>query len=300
MEKTKKFIEKARIIHGDLYDYSLVKYINNNTSVKIICPIHGEFKQSPKSHLRGSICLKCSYEKRGELNRKSNEDFINEARLVHGARFNYSNCNYSSSDKKVNIICSIHGEFKQLPSHHLKGSGCPKCGNGEKSKNDFIFLSKNKHGEFYDYSMVDFVNTKIKVKIICPIHGEFQQTPKHHYSGSGCPICNESKGEREIRFYLLNNKITFKPQHRFKDCKDIRPLPFDFYLPEQNICIEYDGEQHYIEKKIWGGVNGLNDRKRKDDIKTKYCIDKNITLIRLNETSKITQSLNKYLKMEQM
>lgn len=151
----------------------------------------------------------------------------------------------------------------------------------------FIDESKKIHGIFYDYSLVNYKNTNEKIKIICPIHGEFEQRPKHHYNGSGCPICRESKGERDVRKSLEEKNISFIKQYRFPDCKDKRTLPFDFYLPELNTCIEYDGEQHFKSKEQWGGESGFIDRQRKDEIKNEYCIKNNIKLIRLSNIKKL-------------
>ncbi len=281
------FIHVSNLKHDNKYDYSNVELIDSKTKITIICPIHGKFEQIPDSHLRGSGCNKCSYEQRGEKSRKKIESFIEKAKLVHSKKYDYSNVIYTNTHTPVKIMCSIHGEFEQHPSHHLKGSGCPKCGNNVKTKDFFLSKSIEMHGDYYDYSKVDFTNTKTKVTIICPIHGEFQQTPSHHYNGAGCPICRESKGEREIRFYLIDKQIKYLPQHRFKDCRDKKPLPFDFYLPEHNTCIEFDGEQHFKIKEQWGGEQGLLDRQRKDTIKTEYCEKNNINLVRVTNIKQL-------------
>lgn len=111
-------------------------------------------------------------------------------------------------------------------------------------------------------------------------------------------ICRESKGEKEIRKYLNLNNIKFIPQYKFSDCKDIRILPFDFYLPDLNVCIEYDGIQHFKEIQKWGGLNSLKDIEKKDQIKTDYCKNKKILLIRIKYSEdvfiKITNSLNNF------
>ena len=276
--RKQKFIDSSSIVHKNKYDYSCVDYINTNFKVKILCPTHGEFEQLPKHHLGGSGCSKCSGN-----HKKNTNTFISEAINKHHNKYDYSLVNYKSIHGKVDIICDKHGVFKQTPSHHLNGSGCPKCGNDVISKEDFIIKAKLIHSDFYEYSKVNFISTKKKVKILCPVHGEFEQTPYHHYNGSGCSMCRESKGEREIRKYLIDNGISFLPQHRFPDCKDKRSLPFDFYLPEHNTCIEFDGEQHFKVKELWGGKAGLLDRQNKDSIKTEYCKNNNIKLIRVTD-----------------
>lgn len=276
-----EFIESSNKQHNHKYDYSLVVLVNTTTKVKIICPEHGIFEQTPQNHKNGSECVKCSYESRQSTTKLDTNKFINKAVTIHNNVYDYSLTEYKTTHDYVKIICSIHGVFEQTPAHHLNGSGCKKCGNDVKTKEYAITKSKEVHGDYYDYSLVDFINTKKKVIIICPIHGEFKQTLGHHYNGAGCPICCESKGERDIRKYLTSKKIIFTPQKRFKDCRDKLPLPFDFYLPKYNICIEYDGEQHFKSKEQWGGHAGFLDRQKKDQIKTEYCKINNINLIRI-------------------
>ena len=195
---TENFIEKACKIHGNKYDYSKVKYINNLTKVCIICPEHGEFWQVSNYHLSGNGCPKCGKEKiwvkRG---RTTTDDFINKAHGIHGFKYDYSKVEYNGALEKVCIICPEHGEFWQTPNNHINNKrGCPKCGNkkswderGRITINDFIEKAKKVHGNKYDYSKAEYVNTKTKVCIICPEHGEFWQTPAKHLNGQGCPKC---------------------------------------------------------------------------------------------------------------
>jgi very-short-patch-repair endonuclease len=111
-------------------------------------------------------------------------------------------------------------------------------------------------------------------------------------NGQGCPICKESKGEILIREYLEKYKINYKSQFKFKDCKHKRKLPFDFYLPEYKICIEYDGIQHYKPIDYFGGESELNNTKIRDNIKNNYCKNNNINLIRIKYNDNITKKLN--------
>lgn len=120
---TEEFIERARKVHGEKYDYSKVKYVNNCTKVCIICPEHGEFWQTPNDHLSGRGCPKCALEKF----RSNTEEFIEEAKKIHGDKYDYSKVNYINNYTKVCIICPEHGEFWQTPSNHLSGRGCSIC-----------------------------------------------------------------------------------------------------------------------------------------------------------------------------
>lgn len=190
---TEEFIKKAREVHGDKYDYSKVEYKDARTKVCIICPEHGEFYQIPNSHLLGRGCNKCC----GSA-KLTTEDFIKKAREVHGDKYNYSKVEYKNNSTKVVITCSTHGDFEQTPALHLQGRNCPECGSESRSElsrtsiDSFIKRSKEIHGDKYDYSKVDYKNNKTKIIIICPDHGEFEQTPSKHLIGRGCPKCSKS------------------------------------------------------------------------------------------------------------
>ena len=122
-----EFIEKAKEIHNDKYDYQKVDYVDNRTNVIIICKEHGEFQQRPNSHLNRSGCRKCGIIRRANIKTITNEEFIEKAKNIHGDKYDYSKVKYVKSIKNVTIICKKHGEFQQIPSNHLRGAGCPKC-----------------------------------------------------------------------------------------------------------------------------------------------------------------------------
>lgn len=190
---TKTFIAKAKEIHGDKYDYSKVVYKNNSTKVIIICPEHGEFEQQPNNHLMGERCPDCAKAIVMEKRRHSTEYFIKQAKNVHGDRYDYSKVEYKSTKEKVCIICLEHGEFWQSPSMHMRGVGCPKCSGAMRlSTEEFIAKARAIHGDKYDYSKVEYVNTYTKVVIVCPIHGEFEQIPSNHLRGKGCNLCTRN------------------------------------------------------------------------------------------------------------
>ena len=220
MKKTKlsffkqKFIEKATKIFGNKYDYSQVEYISERTKVKIICPIHGEFWQTPQTHLLSEGCQKCRREK---VNSQNARKFKEEANLIHE--------------------------------------------------------------NYYDYSFIEYNGSLKKVCVICPEHGEFWQTPAHHLEGAGCPKCNSSKGEKEIRKWLKENNILFEEQKRFSVCKDEKPLSYDFYVPERNLLIEYNGAQHYKAVEQFGGEKRLRLQRHHDWLKRKFAKDNDYKLL---------------------
>jgi hypothetical protein len=282
------FIEKAREVHGDTYDYSLVDYKGNKTKVKIICKEHGIFEQRPNDHLSGHGCKNCTFKVHNIV------EFIKRAREVHGNKYDYSLVEYKHSLEKVKIICPIHGIFEQPPNHHIaRESGCFECGGRKKlNTKEFIKRAREVHGDTYDYSLVDYKNSHKKVKIICKEHGIFKQLAIAHMSksvGSGCPKCRSSKGELAVEQFLKDHSIVYETQKRFSDCRNKLPLPFDFYLPEYNTCIEFDGRQHFEPVNF-----GNNERYKqficeefnliqiKDKIKNEFCKQNNIDLLRIS------------------
>lgn len=198
------FIERAMLIHGDKYDYSKVVYTKSNEKVCIICPEHGEFWQTPNAHIsRGSGCPICGHHKSANCKLISKDDFINRSKRIHGNKYDYSKVEYKKSNIKVCIVCPKHGEFWQSAYSHMSGRGCPSCGfintaqKRRTSRSEFIAKARRIHGNKFDYSKVDYINSESKVCIICPEHGEFWQTPGHHTGrGDGCPKCRYIQSAR--------------------------------------------------------------------------------------------------------
>lgn len=245
-------------------------------------------------------------------NKLTIEKFIQKAKLIHGERYDYSKSFYRDSSIKIEIICKTHGSFLQLVHSHLAGHGCRECSSEQCSVDNastfekFVEKAKLKHGDFYDYPRFDYKNSHKKISIICPEHGEFKQTIYIHTQGSGCPNCKKSKGELSIRNWLTSKNINFEEQRRFAECRHKRELPFDFYLPEKNLCIEYDGIQHF-RPYSWTSKesdvimnNNFSELQLKDSIKTEYCQENNIKLIRIKytELKKIDRILSKIFSAE--
>ena len=205
---TEQFITKAKLVHGDKYDYHKVSYINSRTPVIIICSIHGEFKQAPSDHLGRAGCQKC-----GGSSKLSTEEFIIKAKEIHGDKYDYSKTIYLNTKTKVTIICPTHGEFQQSPSDHLSNKSCRECGNLQISKlkksstEEFIIKSNFKHFNKYCYDKVNYIDDKTKVTIICPVHGEFEQIPTSHKQGNGCPGCAGTRKPNIIGIVDRANKI---------------------------------------------------------------------------------------------
>lgn len=217
---TEEFIIRAIKIQGIKYEYCKVNYVNNQTKVIIICPIHGDFEQQPANHLQGKGCNKCAYINKGlNLRNTSSEVFI-RAHKIHNNKYDYTQFEYITNTQKSIIICPTHGNFKQQMRDHLSGYGCPKCGINttisytKSNTKEFIKKAKLQHGTYYDYSLVEYKNNSTKIRIICPEHGEFVQRPQHHLLGNKCPACAEhgfNLNKPAILYYLsINNGQAYK------------------------------------------------------------------------------------------
>jgi hypothetical protein len=301
MKANTDFIERSKIMHNNKYDYSEVIYVNNKTKVKIGCPIHGFFEQVAQEHLRGAGCPRCGFEKSSSLRNKIAADsFIERAIKKHNNKYDYSETVYINNQTKVKIGCPIHGIFEMTPNTHMKGkgNGCPKCkyDNLFKTTEEFIMEATAIHGERYDYSETIYISARTKVKIRCRNHGEFYQRPFDHLNGCGCRKCNRSKGENSIEQYLIEHNIRYIPQYYFPDCKYLSVLYFDFYLPDLHRCVEFDGRQHYVITKFFGGEEGFKLIQARDSAKNKYCIDNNIPLLRIKQDEDVIKKLDEFLK----
>ena len=202
-QTTQDFIEKARKVHGDKYDYSCTEYKGARYNVDIRCKIHGVFTQMATNHLSGKGCKECSRIKVAKDQTSNTEEFIKKAKNVHGNRYDYSLVDYKNNRTHIEIICTEHGSFLQTPSGHLSGKGCTECGKEKNkedtrsrimlSKDEFIKRANNVHKNLYDYSKIEYVDTRTKIKIVCKKHGSFLQTPQKHMSGRGCPSCGRER-----------------------------------------------------------------------------------------------------------
>lgn len=281
-DTTETFIEKAKIKHGNKYDYSKVHYIDSKTKVCIICPKHGEFPQRPNDHLVGKGCKECYNERRGETQRSNKATFIEKANNIHNNKYDYSKVDYVNTHTEVCIICPIHGDFLVEPASHLTGKQCKECAKIERAKNKtlsnekFISKAKKVHGEKYEYSLSKYNGTYNTVEIVCPIHGVFTQVASYHLSGNGCQKCKRSKLEDEIEQILIENDIEFIPQYR-QTWLGLQSL--DFYIPSKNIAIECQGEQHFKPIDIFGGECAFKHRQTLDKNKIDRCKEHNIRIL---------------------
>lgn len=281
-----KFILNAKSVHGDKYDYSNTTYINSKAKLNITCHKHGMFQVVAYYHLKGKGCEHCKKEIESlakikkitskTSKKKTLERFIEESQSIYGNQYDYSQTNYVSFKKELNIICPTHGMFKVTPQRHLcKPQGCYGCKVNERFK-DFIKQANNVHDNKYDYSQSKYINQKTKIIIRCPIHGDFLQTPDGHLQKRGCSKCRKSTGEIAINRYLTENKINFDFQFQ---------LPYggrlDFLLHYKKIAIEYNGIQHYIPtafSRFKPTIDDFLTTIARDRKKRMWCQENNIKL----------------------
>jgi|GEM_PF-1376909 len=193
---TQEFIEKARQIHGNRYDYTKSVYVASETKLIVSCLIHGDWYPTPHSHLQGTGCRKCvDASKIYTL-----ENFIEKANKVHNNLYNYDKFIYTKSTKKGIVNCRLHGDYLQSGAAHLAGAGCRECGiisystpKREKAAQTFIERAKKVHGDIYDYSKTAYIKSRIKVSIKCRKHGQYEQYPVSHLNGMGCSLCGHER-----------------------------------------------------------------------------------------------------------
>ena len=303
---TRDFIERAHTICGKKYSYVNSNYKGNKIPIEIICSKHGSFWQKPNNHLTGQGCPMCGFIAISNQKLKSTEQFIKDATKIHHDIFTYKYTNYRGALIPVIITCKQHGNFSQRPNDHLNGSGCPSCARVQKLSNKNFLDRISKIHKKFSYPDLNIVNSKTKIKIICPTHGKFFQTPESHLLGQGCPVCQESKGEKRIRTYLEEHHKTFFSQYKILECKNKKSLPFDFAIFNDQHqllgLIEYQGEQHYIPKSFGGEKIIANVKFIKiqcnDTIKSSFCLRHKIPLLKIPYWNKanIDEILANFLK----
>ena len=211
MKRTlEEFIALANEVHSNKYTYIKAVYLHSKTKLTITCPIHGDWEQTPGNHLSGKGCSKCVGK-----HKLTTVEWIDNAKAVHGDKYDYSLVNYINARTKVKITCKEHGPFHMTPNAHLGHykQGCPTCGQMYQAETQrdtitsFIQKAISTHGNLYDYSKVNYIESSKAVTIICPVHGEFEQTPNSHIQGSGCQKCTKTGFNSGKPAYLYSFQI---------------------------------------------------------------------------------------------
>lgn len=192
-----KFIEKARAVHGDYFNYDQVRYVNSRTNVIIGCPIHGGFETKPSVHLQGFKCPICKF---GGSKEERGEKFINKAKEIHKDRnYDYSKVVFVKRNVPVEIFCPTHGSFFQRADDHLRGKKCPHCAKIEGpmklklTKENFLEMVRSCHGDRYEYDFSSYSSFNNNVRIYCKKHGWFKQLFDSHVKGYGCQKCRKEE-----------------------------------------------------------------------------------------------------------
>lgn len=350
LERRTVFIEKARAIYGDSYNYSSIDFIDSKTPIRLHCQLHGEFIVRPAGHLNGQHCRKCKQSANALLNaKKVAARFIQKAKLVHGDRFDYSRAHETDSEGRALIICPVHGEFWQLKNNHLSGRGCRLCSNRARTTTveEFIARSQKAHGEnAFDYSKVkQFATSRDQVEIICRVHGPFLQIARDHMRGVGCQRCSiertkitfsefleRARAVHGDRYGYLEESWRVDPQFITVVCPDhgpyqqnwqnhcigmgcskcksqvskpeieifealslaipesirqsvrsvISPKELDIWIPELRLAVEFNGTA-YHDKSIWAKSLRNTDIRSRELNKTMLCEELNIRLIHIWE-----------------
>ena len=279
----------------------LSKYLGDKSRIQCKCKICGYEYSDTATHLKqGRTCGNCKKIKKREQNKKL---FIEQASKVHNNKYRYDKLIYINQAHKGTIICPIHGEFEQQLQAHLRGEGCPKCAGNNylRTKEEFIELAKKIHGNSYDYSKVEYKTCKDKVILKCNRCGqEFLVTPdKHLNRASGCPHCKLASQN-----VLYNKLLKSFPNIKilFEVGKKVVPWlgsqRFDIYIPEYNIAIEYNGEQHYVPIDYFGGVLGLQITQERDKQKQLKCIQNGCKLFYMKYDYSDSDYLNLVTKIK--
>ena len=274
LQKEMEFKENINKKFPGKYDLSFTEYKNIQTPVNIKCLEHNiMFTQTPRNLLDGLCGCKLCYRDKYS---KDQNDFIEEAKNVHGNKYGYENVKYIKSDIPVDITCPIHGIFQQRPMNHLRGQNCKKCvdekrkihetytlnvnADIEKLKTVFINKSINKYGRIYNYDKVDYKGLDTLVTITCPIHGDFEVTPHTHLrpSSNGCTKCYNNRTEKKEEYIK-------KAREKHGDKFGYEEL--DMNLEKNNFYCREHGKIFQQETRNHLRYNGCPD-----------CIKKNLSL----------------------
>lgn len=297
---TEQYKKEVYDLVGDEYEI-LGEYKNAITKIKTKHENCGNiYSVKPSGFLSGDRCPKCggSLKKTDEIYKKEIFDLVGNEYEAITAYIN----NRTKIEMKHNVCGYV---YNVKPNVFLSGCRCPWCFGSvkkttEQFKEDVYDLVEGEYEVLGEYK-----NSKDKILMRHSTDEciyEYKVTPNDFLRGRRCPQCKESKGEKDIKIYLDTKKINFSPQYRFDDCRNKYPLPFDFAVFNEdktlNCLIEYDGQQHYKSFIFFGGMEKLKQTQKHDQIKTQYCKDNNIKLIRIPywDFDNIETILNEELK----
>lgn len=270
----------------------------SHVKVDVICDYCGKIVQVAwKDYVHYKYdkysCKHCRQRKTNEYNLSERQDYLYDGALktceINGYTLLTSKEDILTAESRVEYLCDKHGINETKVYTLLLGHGCPQCAYELKSNNakldaDFVEKRINECGGIWINKNEDTGWSDKNLIITCPMCGSPFVTSYNSFTHSGgqfCPNCTKihSVGENKIEEYLISHGIPFEREHRFDNCKDKIRLPFDFYISNYNICIEFNGKQHYEPVSYFGGTERFSSQKRHDDIKRKYCNDNGIYLL---------------------
>ena len=284
-----------RVFETNQYIEVIGQYINMKTSILHKCRKHNiKWMAMPECILDGKGCKECMKEKIGLKNSKTHEQYLKELSLINSDIIVIEE--YSGANTPILHQCILCGHmWKASPANILNGTGCPKCaGNIKRTHEEYVLevYEKNQYIEVIG----QYINANTPILHRCKIDGcEWYASPYNILTGKGCPQCKESSGERMVRQWLENHNIQYEFQKIFSNCIDKKPLPFDFYLPDYNSCIEYQGGQHYFPVDYFGGQEKFELQIQHDKIKFNYCKKNNIKLLCIRYDENINEALTNFL-----
>lgn len=281
-----EFVERLSNINPNITVIS--EYNGMHEKVECRCCRGHEWATLAHNLTNGRGCPKCGIIENAAKRTKSHEVFVEE---VHNINADITVVGiYKNCSTKIEFRCKNGHSWFAKPDDIRAGHSCPICSCERRAKRrlktheQFIVDLFNVNPEIQILGKYEKSNIKIECKSTKCGHKWFA-TPSMLLSGYGCPRCCTSKGEKIIENYLICNEIAYVFQKRFDDCRDQRPLPFDFYLPEYNMLIEYQGAQHYIATRRMGDEEQLAYRQKHDCIEREYCRDKGINLLEIPYTN---------------
>ena len=290
---SQEIFEKRVEEQGDREYIPLEKYQGSTIPISMrhkICS--HEWKVKPKRFFEGTRCPYC-FRINQRLTQKEFENRVNKKWVGEFTVLG----KYKNNRTPVLVKHEKCGyEWKIVPSSLFKKSRCPFC--ARNAKKDTAFYSKEVENLDKNYKVIGkYKNNKEKVKMVhLECGNDFEMVPGNFLQGYRCPHCNQSRGEYNVSRFLKEHSIEYEVQKRFKDCIDKRSLPFDFYIPTLNTCIEFDGKQHFEPVDYFGGEKTFKEVQRRDGIKTKYCKEKGIKLLRIRYDEDVEEKMKTILQ----
>lgn len=284
--KPEEFADRLKKVNSKVIQ--LQDYVVARERISVKCADCGYIWDAlPTNLLHSQGCPRCSHKQSGIRQRLSHEEFINRISSKNKSIKVIST--YVTRESTMDCECLVCGhKWSRKAAALLQNPNCPQCkyNNGRSSRKSSDTFKKEVEEKFPDIEIIGtYTTSRDKILVRCKKCGnEWTPVANNLIRGGGCPKCNYSNGEREISKILFQNNINFINQYRFSDCRDKYPLPFDFYLPDYNACIEYDGELHFLEAGFNGGKEKLEYTQKHDKIKTQYCLDNDIVLLRIKYT----------------